>query len=212
MWHALRAELVYSRPWLLGGLGIAAFVSILMTVLANVADGADGVPGFLSGMFPTIAGMVVAFIAQGYRSEEHRARLLLAGPMTPRQLSFVMVLLPTCLVGLGAVVGAIFVGGTSLLAGPLQEATLPTLGVFAVQFLAYAQMGPLAQEATAARNQRRNGAAVAGWGVFVGAVVCLVATQFILGSAQGIFVQLVTVVVAMVVSAVLYQGRTDFTR
>ncbi len=28
MWHALRAELVYFRPWLLGGLGIAAFVVV----------------------------------------------------------------------------------------------------------------------------------------------------------------------------------------
>ena len=24
MWHALRAELAYCRPWLLGGLGLAA--------------------------------------------------------------------------------------------------------------------------------------------------------------------------------------------
>lgn len=212
MWHALRAELVYFRPWLLGGLGIAAFVSTLLTVLAIFVDGADGVPGFLAGMFPIIAGMVVAFIAQSYRSEEHRARLLLAGPMTPRQLAGVMVLLPSCLVGLGALAGAVFVGAIALLTGPLQEATQPTLGVFAVQFLAYAQMGPLAQEATAARNQRRNGAAVVGWGVFVGAVFLLVATQFVLGSTYGVLAQLVTVIVAMAVAAVLYLGRTDFTR
>jgi hypothetical protein len=99
-----------------------------------------------------------------------------------------------------------------LIFGPLEPSTAPTLGVFAVQFLAYAQMGPLAQEATAARNQRRTRAAVAGWAVFVGAVVFLVASQFILGSAYGVLGQLMTVVAAMVVSAVLYQGRTDFTR
>mgnify|MGYP001813233305 FL=1 len=212
MWHALKAELIYFRPWLLGGLGIAAFVSTLLTVLARVVDGADGVPGFLAGMFPIIAGMVVAFIAQSYRSEEHRARLLMAGPMVPRQLAGVMVLLPICLVGLGALAGGLFVGAIALLTGPLEAATLPTLGVFAVQFLAYAQMGPLAQEATAARNQRRSRAAVAGWTVFVGAVMFLVASQFILGSAYGVLGQLMTVVAAMVVSAVLYQGRTDFTR
>lgn len=212
MWHALRAELVYFRPWLLGGLGIAAFVSTLLTVLTVFADGADGVPGFLVGMFPIIAGMVVAFIAQSYRSEEHRARMLLAGPMTPRQLAGVMVLLPVCLVGLGTLAGAVFVGVIAVFTEPLQAAAQPTLGVFAVQFLAYAQMGPLAQEATAARNQRRIRAAVAGWGAFVGAILFLVATQFILGSAYGVFVQIGVVVLAMVVSAVLYQGRTDFTR
>lgn len=212
MWHALRTELVYFRPWLLGGLAIAAFVSTLLTVLGIFVDGADGVPSFLGGMFPIIAGMVVAFIAQTYRSEEHRARLLLAGPMTARQLAGVMVLLPSCLVGLGTLAGAVFVGAVSLLTGPLQEATQPTLGVFAVQFLAYAQMGPLAQEATAARNQRRIPAAVVGWGVFVGAVLLLVATQFVLGSTYGVLAQLVTVIAAMVVAAVLYQGRTDFTR
>ena len=114
MWHALRAELVYFRPWLLGGLAIAAFVGIFLSVLVRLVDDADGVPAFLPAMFPFIAGMVVAFIAQSYRIEERRARLLLAGPLTPRQLGVVMVLLPPCLVGLGAVGRAVAVLRTRL--------------------------------------------------------------------------------------------------
>ncbi len=212
MWHALRAELIYFRPWLLGGLGIAAFVSALLTVLTVVVKDSDGVPGFVTGMFPIIAGMVVAFIAQSYRSEERRARLLLAGPMTPRQLAGVLVLLPVCLVGLGALFGGLWVWLASRLAGQLHAATLPTLGMFTVQFWAYAQMGPLAQEATAAHRQRRGRAALVGWAVFVGAILFLVASQFLLGSIYGHVGLLVSVVAATVVAAVLYTGRTDFTR
>ncbi len=212
MWYALRAELLYFRPWLLGGLGIAAFVSTLLTVLARIVDGADGAPGFLAGMFPIIAGMVVAFIAQSQRCEERRARLLLAGPMNPRQLAATVVLLPACFVGFGALAGALFVGAISLTTGPLDPNTVPTLGMFAVQFLAYAQMGPLAQEAAAARRQGRSWAAIAGWSVFVGAVLMLTAVQFVLGSGYGHLWLLTVVAASMVVGAVLYSGRTDFTR
>ena len=212
MLHALRAELLYFRPWLFGGLGIAAFVSTLLTVLTLVLNDADGVPGFVVGMFPIIAGMVVAFIAQSYRSEEHRARRLMAGPMTPRQLAGVLVLLPVCLVALGALFSGLFVALIALTTGSLETATLPTLGMFAVQFWAYAQMGPLGQEASAAHRQRRGRATVVGWTVFVVAILFLVASQFVLGSIYG-QVGLVTVVVmTMVVAAALFVGRTDFTR
>ncbi len=212
MWHALRAELQYFQPWLLGGLGIAFFVSTLLTVLMLLPSVDSDMPSFLPGMFPIIAGMVVSFIAQSYRSEERRARLLLAGPLTPRDLAGVMVLLPACLVGLGAIAGGLWVGLTSLLTGPLEPSTLSNLGMFTAQFLAYAQMGPLAQEATAARRQQRRPAAIVGWTVFVGLVLFLVASQFVLGSLYGHLGLLMTVVTAMVVSAALYPGRTDFTR
>jgi len=212
MWHALRAELIYFRPWLLGGLGIAFFVSTLLTVLMLLPSVESDMPSFLPGMFPIIAGMVVSFIAQSYRSEERRARLLLAGPLTPWQLAGVMVLLPACLVGLGTLAGGLWVGMTALITGPLESGTLPNLGMFTMQFLAYAQMGPLAQEATAAHRQRRSRAAIVGWTVFVGAVLVLVASQFVLGSIYGHLGLLMTVATAMVVSGALYPGRTDFTR
>jgi len=41
MWHALRAELAYFRPWLLGGLGIAAGVSLMMLVIKFFVDDAE---------------------------------------------------------------------------------------------------------------------------------------------------------------------------
>ena len=79
MFHALRAELAYFRPWILGGLGIALGVVIIMSVVFHFV-GDDGPPRAIAtglcGFFPIIAGMVVGFIAQAYRTEERRARLL----------------------------------------------------------------------------------------------------------------------------------------
>jgi hypothetical protein len=212
MWHALRAELAYFRPWLLGGLGIAAGVAVLMTVLMHLPTVDSDAPSFLPAMFFIIAGMVVAFIAQSYRWEERRARLLMAGPLTPRQLAGVTVLLPACLVGLGVLAGGLWVGVTSLITGSLEPATLPTLGGFAGQFYTYAQMGPLAQEATAARRQRRGRAAIAGWAVFVGAIPFLAVSWFYFASIHGHLGQLIAAATVMVASTVLYEGRTDFTR
>ena len=212
MLHALRAELAYFRPWLLGGLGIAVGVSALLTVLMHLPSVNSDAPSFVPAMFPIIAGMVVSFIALSYRFEERRARLLLAGPLTPRQLAGVMVLLPACLVGLGALAGGLWIGVTYMIVGPLESATLPVLGGFTVQFFTYAQMGPLAQEATAARRQRRGRAAIAGWTVFVGAILLLTASQFVLGSIYGYLAQLMVAATIMVVGVALYQARTDFTR
>ena len=99
--RALKTELEYFIPWLLGGLGIALFVVVLLSVLIRMFEEGEGPPSFVIAIFPIIAGMVVAFIAQGYRVEERRARLLLAGPLTPRQLAAVTVLLPVCFTGAG---------------------------------------------------------------------------------------------------------------
>jgi len=84
VWHALRAELAYSRPFLLGGLGIAAGVVVILSVVF-LAVGDDGPPSHsaagIRGMFLIMAPMIVGFIAQTFRSEERRARLLLSGPL-----------------------------------------------------------------------------------------------------------------------------------
>jgi hypothetical protein len=212
MWHALRAELAYFRPWLLGGLGIAAGVGGLLTVIIWLVPGADGTPAFLPEMFLIIAGMVVSFIAQSYRWEERRTRLLMAGPLTPRQLAGVTVLLPGCLVGLAALAALLKFGLFALFTGNLELANLGFIGAFTGEFLGYAQMGPLVQEATAARRQQRGRAAILGWVVFVGAVLMLGASMLFRGSIQGYLGQLMAVVAAMAVGAWLYEGRTDFTR
>jgi len=215
MWHALRTELSYFRPWLLGGLGIAAGVVILISIVFQLV-GDDGPPSYvaagLRGFFPIIAGMVVGFIAQSYRSEERRARLLLAGPLTPRQLGGVMVLLPACLFGIGVLAAGLMIGAGSLITGKLELETLRMVSGVAGMLFAMGQMGPLAQESTTARRQRRTRAAIAGWTVFVMAILLLSVLQLILGSIHGHLGQVIVALMVMVASVALYVGRTDFTR
>jgi len=215
MWHALRAELAYSRPWLLGGLGIAAGVVVFISVVFQLV-GDDGPPSFvaagLRGFFLIIAGMVVGFIVQGYRSEERRARLLLAGPLTPLHLAGVTVLLPAILFGIGVLAAGLVIGAESLVTGKLELETLRMVSGVAGMFFAMGQMGPLAQESTAARRQRRPWAAIAGWAAFVMAILLLSVLQLILGSIHGTLGQLVVALMAMAASVWLYVGRTDFTR
>jgi hypothetical protein len=212
MWHALRAELAYFRPWLLGGLGIAGGVVVILSALMRFLDEGDGPPIFVIAMFPTIAGMVVAFIAQSYRVEERRARLLMAGSLTPRQLAGVTVLLPPCFVGLSLLAAPVLIGLGLLIAGKYEPAALGSIGGFTAQFLAYAQLGPLAQESSAARRQGRSAASILGWAVFVATILVLATTQFALHSIAGQLAQILAILLVMGVAAGLYQRRTDFTR
>ena len=212
MLRALKAELAYFLPWLLGGLGIAAFVVVLFSVLVRFLEKGDGPPIFVIAMFPIIAGMVVSFIAQSYRVEERRARLLLAGPFTPGQLAGVTVLLPTIFVGLGVLSVIPMVALASLITGKFEASAIPVVAGFAGQFWAYAQIGPLAQESSAAHRQRRNQASLAGWAVFVGAILILGASQFFMHSMYGHLGFAIAAFSVMVAAAILYRGRTDFTR
>jgi hypothetical protein len=212
MWRALRTELHYFAPWLIGGLGIAAFVVVVLSVLMRFLAEGDGPPMFVAAMMPIIAGMVVSFIAQSYRSEERRARLLFAGNLTPRHLALIAVALPLCFVGIGTIAAAPMIALAHLISGRLQPADLMVVALFAGQFLAYAQLGPLAQESTAARRQGRSSAAVTGWAVFVAAILVLAASQIFQHSMVGFLAVTVAVVTAMGVAAGLCLGRTDFTR
>jgi hypothetical protein len=212
MWRALKAEIAYFWPWLFGGLGIAAFVVVLLSVLIRFLEKGDGPPIFVIAMFPIIAGMVVSFIVQGYRVEERRARLLLAGPVTPRQLAWVTVLLPVILVGIGILSVVPMMALATLITGKFEASALPVIAGFAGQFWAYAQLGPLAQESSAAIRQRRSPAAIFGWSTFVGAVLMLAASQFFMHSIYGHFGFVTVSVAALFVAAALYRRRTDFTR
>jgi hypothetical protein len=212
MWYALRTELTYFRPWLLGGLGIAALVVVILSVVTRVLGEGDGPPMFVAAMMPIIAGMVVSFIAQSYRTEERRARLLLAGTLTPRQLGTIAVALPLCFVGLATLAAAPMVWLAELISGTLEPANLMVVAGFAGQFLAYAQLGPVAQEASAARRQGRQAAALTGWAVFIAAILVLVVAQLFQHSIMGFTGVAMAVVAAMWVAAALYQGRTDFTQ
>ena len=220
MWHTLRAELAYSRPYLLGGLGLAAGVVLIVSVVFQLV-GEDGPPGpaaaGIRGMFLMMAPLVVGFIAQAYRSEERRARLLLAGPLTPRQIAAATVLLPVVLFGLGVLVAGLGMAAVALLSGKLELESLSLVGFVGGQLFAYVQIGILVQEATAAHRQRRSRAAAAVWAGFAAAVLLLAVLY--LGLAQGflgwghlILGHLAVALAAMVASVTLYAGRTDFTR
>jgi hypothetical protein len=211
MWRALRTEVAYFRPWLLGGIGIAAGVVVILSTLIRISGDQDGPPLVIFVMFPVIAGMVVSFIAQSLRAEERRSRLLLAGALTPRQLATVMVLLPISFVGLTVLVSPVLIGLGAVIAGKLEWSALGSVGGFAVQFLAYAQLGPLAKESSAARRQQRYSAATVGWVIFGGIILVLAASQFFFGSVVGQLAQAAAVVVVMAAAWLLYQGRTDFT-
>ena len=213
MWHVLRTELYYFLPWLFGGLGIAVGITILLSVLLGFLGGGERVPSFLPGMFPILAGMVVSFIAQSLRFEERRARLLLAGPVTPGQLGWVTVLLPACLVALGALAAIPMLGLAALIGSKVEPASFRMLGALVGQFFAYAQIGPLVQEAVAAKRQGRLGAATAAWSGIVLALPFLTAFYW-LESQPMLLVLSYLVAIAMVMSGcvALYRGRTDFTR
>lgn len=222
MWHALRAELAYSRPYLLGGLGLAAGVVVIVSVVFY-AVGDDGPPSHaaagMRGMFLIMAPVIVGFIAQAFRSEERRARLLLSGPLTPRQIAGSMVLLPVVLLAIGVVAAALVIGVESLVTGRLELESLQIVGYVGGMLFMGTMIGLLVQEATAAHRQRRRRAAAAGWASFAAAMLLLAALTaaavFFQGPMSWPILHLGNLVVALatgVASVALYAGRTDFTR
>jgi hypothetical protein len=220
MRHALRAELAYVRPGLLGGLGIALGVVALVTAIFAAFGGP---PPFaaaaIRAMFPMMASMIVAFIAQAFRNEERRARLFLAGPVTPRQVAVVNVLVPLALGVCGAVAAGLVVSIDSAITGAFAFETLHIVGYVGGMLLLCTQIGLLMQEAIASAQQRRRGAAVAGWATLGLATLLLGALSIGAFAAQGPWTwpllhagNLVGALAATVAAVVLYAGRTDFTR
>jgi hypothetical protein len=212
MWHALKTEITYFRPWLLGGLGIAAGIIVLLAMLIRFFEDGDGPPGFVVTIFPIIAGMVVSFIAQGTRVEERRARLLLAGSLTPRDLAWVTVLLPVCFMAIAVSAGVPLVALAFIITSKFEPVAVAMTAGFGIQFLAYAQLGPLAQESTAARRQQRGRASLTGWIIFGIGVLTLTVAQFGRFGPGTRITSATVVVVVMIAAAILFQGRTDFTR
>ncbi len=220
MWHALKAELSYSRPWLLGGLGIAAGVVILITfIFLAIPDGGPDrhVVAGLRAMFLVMPPIIVSYIVQGCRSEERRARLLLAGTLTPRQIAGSMVLLPVLLFGIGILGAALVLGAEYLITGPLPAEALNLAGSVGFQMFTYGMLALLIQETVAAHRQQRRRAVAACWVGFVLAALFLGALHVTL--ARELLVwghvflgHLVVAVAAMAATVVLYAGRTDFTR
>jgi hypothetical protein len=222
MWHALRAELAYSRPWLFGGLGIAAGVAILLEIVFY-AIGEEGPPSAtaagLRGMFLVMAPMIVGFIAQAYRHEERRTRLLMAGPLTPRQIAGVAVLLPTVLSAAGVLAAMLVMGTAALLGGELSLESVHLAGYVGGMMFMMLMMGLLAQEAAAARRQGRSRATAIASAGFVAAVLLLAGLSLASILLQGELTwpslhlaNLIVALAAMLGSVALYEGRNDFTR
>lgn len=222
MGHALKAELDYFRAWLLGGFGIAAGVAILVTVIFWLV-GEEGPPSHaaagIRAMFLVMAPLQVGFIAQTFYREERRARLLLAGPLAPRQLAALMVLLPVCFAVLGVVAGGLALGVDALVTGRLQVEAVNMAGFVGGLVFAMLMIALLIQELTAAQRQRRRRSAVAGWAALGVAVIVLgalwAAGLVLQGSWTWTSLHLGNLVVAAASAAAaveLYARRTDFTR
>jgi hypothetical protein len=216
MWHALRAELTYFRTPLLFAWAIALGVALLVNGLTFVADTEKQPDTVLTvglpGIFFVIAAMVVAFIAQGTRGDERRMRLLLMGSLTPVHLGLILVVLPAALIALGVVLGfSLLVLATTIVGDLRAEPILMVSGV-ASQMVTVVQMGPLAQESTAARRQKRTAQAALGWTIFVVAIFLMALFQTFEGTTPGFIGNLTLAAALMTISAWMFCRRTDFTR
>lgn len=222
MWHALRAELAYYRSYLLGGFGLAiGIVGLVSLIFFAVGDDAPPrhVADGIRAMFLIMAPLIVGFVAQALRYEERRDRLLLAGPLTPRDLAVVRVLVSVVLLTIGVLGAAIVLAASASVAGRLEVESVHIAGYVGGLNFAILQMIPLTQEAAAARSQRRPRAAIAGWATFVLAVLVFAALSAAAFIVQGPLTwpslhlgNLVVALMAMVASVRLYTRRSDFTR
>ena len=67
MWHALRVELAYCRPWLFGAWGIAIGFAFFILDRASLAIGEAGlVPPSIAGWAPSLALAAIAVIGVEY--------------------------------------------------------------------------------------------------------------------------------------------------
>lgn len=220
MWRILRVELAYVRPWLLGGLGVALGVTTLVT---GIFAAFGGPPVFaataIRALLPMVAAMIAAFIAQAYRNQERRARLLLAGPSTPRQLAVVSVLIPFALGVCGMLAAGSIVGLEFALRGTVAVWTPHFIGYVGGQLTLYALVGLLIHEVVVSGRQRQRRAAAAGWATLVAGTLLLAVVTVGAMSDRGPWTwpilhaaNLVAAVGTAVVTVLLHTGRTDFTR
>ncbi len=171
MWPLLRAELTYTRVFLVAAWAIAAGVALFVNLMVFLGGKAEPfVIGVLPGLFIVVASMVAAFIAQGSRAEEHRLRLYLQTPHPPLEVALAMVAVPVVFTAAGAAVGLVTVLVTDLVLGPLARVTPQIPATVALHLLAVNLLGLLAAEASTAWTQRRRGRATTAWLVFI---VCL---------------------------------------
>ena len=222
MWHAIRAELAYSKPWLAGALGIALGVVALMAGIfwANGGDGPDPSAAVgIRAMFPVMAPLIVTYIVLGYRVEERRARLLLAGPLTPRQLAGISILLPLCFVAIGVLATAAELFVETKISGRFSLESLNFAAYVGGMMLMMAFMVPFVQEAVAAHREGRRKASLAAWAVFIVAVAVYAVLSggvvFLKGDNSWPILHTLNGVLSVIAAigiVLMHPGRTDFTR
>lgn len=222
MWQAIRAELAYFRPWLIGGYGIAAGVIVIVS-LVFYAVGEDGPPAHaaagIRGMFMIMAPLILGFVIQALRLEERRTRLLLAGPLTPRQLAGINALLPLILLGVGVSGAGLMIGIEALLTGRLETEALHIVGYVGGMIFVGLMVSQLTQDTAVAYRERRRKAAVISWAGFAVALLILVALTTVAVMFQGPLSwpimhlgNAIAAAAGMAASVALYSGRADFTR
>jgi hypothetical protein len=222
MWHALKAELDYFRPWLAGAFGLAIGVTTLVSGIFW-AVGEEGPPSHaaagIRGMFLVMAPVILGFVIQAMRNEERRTRLLMTTPMTPRDLAWITVLIPSLLFVVGIAGAALMLALERLLTGSLVLESVHIVGFVGGMVFMGTMIGLLIQEAVAAHQQGRARAALAGWGVLAFSVLILAAIQTVSIVFQSPATwpmmhvgNLVAAVAAMAATVKISSARTDFTR
>ncbi len=220
MWRALRAELIYNRPVLLGALGIAVGVVAILTVVFGLVGGEGPQPHIVAGiraMFLVMAPLIAGFVAQGNWNEEKRSRLLLAGDLTPLDIAGAQVLLPVGLLVVGGCCAALLLVAEGLISGQVGTESMNMPVFVGGQIFVYVELALLAKEAAVARRQNRRRAATLGWLCFGGTILLLTVLYSRLTLAKLGWIHLVlghAVVAALAMGATmsLFVRRTDFTR
>jgi hypothetical protein len=216
----LRAEIAYFRDWIVGALGIALLVVAMLTVVFATSPDSDAPPHAVAGirgMFFFMAPMIVAFIIQSYRSEEHRNRLFLVGDVTPTNVATTQALVPIALFAIGLVFGGSMITAESLLTGRFEPEGLRIAVFVGVMMLMMAQLSLLIEETSAAGGQGRRAARWVGWGILSlsGLVFASLTALSILGRVGWLELNLGNLAIALVAPAAtiaLFSGRHDFTR
>jgi hypothetical protein len=221
MWRALMLELDYFRSWLAGALGLAAGVVVLVSSIFW-AVGDEGPPSHaaagIRGMFLMMAPVILGFVIQAMRNEERRSRLLIAAPLTPRDLAWVAVLIPTVLFVAGLLGASLMLSIERIVTGSLALESVQIVGFVGGMLFMGTMIGLLIQESVAAHRQGRSRAALAGWVVLAAAILLLTSVQATSVVFQGPatwpvlhFGNLVAAVAAMAATVRISSGRTDFT-
>ena len=221
MWNALKAELAYFRPWIFGGLGLAVGVVLLISGIFYAVGDEGPAPHDAAGiraMFMMMAPAILSIVILALRTEEKRPLLLMAGPLTPRGMAGVTVLVPTVLFAVGVLCAALTLTINALVFRTPAGEWGHIIGFVGGLILMMQMVGLLGQEAAAAHREGRSRDSWGGWSI-LGVLVlahAAVLTAGVIVQGPGTWpsfhvANLVVAAVALATCLALYSKRTDFT-